>query len=74
LIEHFTEFGMEVDGVKTNLGMDENEADMDVLDDDLLENKEFDKLTETEKAIVSLEAIHAKFLIRSQLYKISLVI
>jgi hypothetical protein len=43
---------MEVDDVKTNLGMEGNEADMDVLDDNLLENKEFDKLTETEKAIV----------------------
>ena len=48
---------MEVDGVKTNLGMEENDTEMDVLDDDLLENKEFDKLTETEKAIVSLRII-----------------
>jgi hypothetical protein len=67
---------MEVDGVKTNLGMDGNEADMDVLDDDLLENKEFDKLTETEKAIVSLEAIWCKIFnpFPTLFYKISLVI
>jgi hypothetical protein len=44
---------MEVDDGKANLGMEGNEVDMDVLDDDLLKNKEFDKLTETEKAIVS---------------------